>query len=142
MNGEGELGGRKVRGDERKEAVGAERHDDRRGAEQQTHPEHGTGEKLLRAVAALLFPHPDERGHERLIHRLGDEVDEQAGDERGGEEGVHGVGAAIDGGDGDFFDCGDELDEDAGSADGKGGAKNAAIDARHSGRAAMGDVAA
>ncbi len=129
-DGEGELGGRKVRGDEREEAVRGERHQQRRGAEQQAHPEHGAGEQLLGAVAALLFPHPDERGHERLVHRFGDEVDEQAGDERGGEKCVHGVGAAIDGGDGDLFAGGDELDEDASGAYREGGAEDAAVDGR------------
>ena len=111
-----------------------ERHDGGRDAQQQTHPEHGTGEELLRAIAALLFPHPDQRRHERLIHRLGDEVDEQAGDERGGEECVHGVGTAIDRGNRDFLEGGDELDQDAGGADRHSGAEDAAIDAKGSGR--------
>ena len=128
VDGERELGGRKVRGDEREEAAGEKRHERGRGAEKQAHPEHGTREELLGAIAALLFPHPDQRGHERLIHRLGDEVDEQAGNERRGEEGVHGVGAAIDRGDGDLFEGGDELDDDARGADGDGGAEDTAID--------------
>jgi hypothetical protein len=95
-----------------KKPCAAERHERRRRAEKQAHPEHGTGEQLLGAIAALLFPHPDQRGHERLIHRLGDEVDEQAGNERGGEKRVHGVGAAVDRGDGDLLECGDELDDE------------------------------
>ena len=73
--------------------------------------EHRARKKLLGALAALLFPHPDQRGHERLVHRFGDEVDQQAGDERCGEKCVHGVGAAIDGGDGNLLERGDELDE-------------------------------
>ena len=90
------LAGGKLRGDEREEAVGEKRHQGGRDAEKKAHPEHGTGEQLLGAIAALLFPHPDQRGHESLVHGFGDEVDEQAGNERRGKEGVHGVGAAID----------------------------------------------
>ena len=122
------LAGEKVGGDERKEAVGEKRHEGGSDAEKQAHPEHGTGEQLLGAIAALLFPHPHQRGHERLIHGLGDEVDEQAGDERRGEKGVHGVGAAINGGDADFLGGGDELDEDARRANGDDGAEDAAMD--------------
>ncbi len=84
---------------------------------------------MLRALAALLFPHPNQRGHKGLIHRLGDEVDEQIGDEHGGEKGVHGVGAAIDRGNGDFLEGGEEFDDDAGGAHRQRGAKDAAIDA-------------
>ena len=123
------LAGGKLRGDERKEAVREKRHQSGRDAEKQAHPEHGTREQLLGAIAALLFPHPDQRGHERLVHRFGDEVDEQAGNERSGEKGIHGVGAAIDRGDGDLFCGGDELDEDARRADRESGAENAAMDA-------------
>ncbi len=97
-------------------------------AEKQAHPEHGAREQLLGALAALLFPHPDQRGHERLIHGLGDEVDEQAGNERRGEKGIHGIGAAIDGGNADLLGSGDELDEDARCANGEDGAQDAAMD--------------
>ena len=74
------------------------------------HPQHGARQQLLGAVVALLFPHPDQRGHKRLIHRLGDQVDQQAGNQRGGKESIHGVGAAIDPGDGNLLEGGDELD--------------------------------
>ena len=68
VDGKRELGGREVGGDERKEAVREKGHQSGRDAEKQAHPEHGTREQLLGAIAALLFPHPDERGHESLVH--------------------------------------------------------------------------
>ena len=129
MHGQGELGRRKVRGDEREETARGKRHDRTGGGEEQAHPEHGTRQKLLGAFAALLFPHPDERGHQRLIHRFGNKVHEQAGDERGGQECIHGIGAAIDGSHCDFLEGSQDLDDDTGGANRDCGAEDGAIDA-------------
>jgi hypothetical protein len=84
---------------------------------------------LLGALAALLFPHPHQRGHESLIHGFRDEVDEQAGNERRGKKGVHGVGAAINSGDADLLRSSNELDEDARRAHRECGVEDAAMDA-------------
>ena len=129
MDGEIELGGREMGGDEGEEAARGERHEGGGGDKQETHPEHGAREQLLRAVVAFALSDADQGGNEGLIHGLGDEVDEQAGDERGGEEGVHGVGAAVDAGDGKLLDGGDEFDEDGGGGDRSSGAKDLAIGA-------------
>ena len=134
MDSEFELGRREAGGDEREESMRQERQDGGRGAQQQTHPEHGTGEELLRPGAAFLFPHPDQGGHKGLIHRLRNEVDQQTGDKRGGEESVHGVGAAINRGNRNLLEGGDELDDDAGGADRHSRAKDTAIDADGWGR--------
>jgi len=128
-DGERELLRRKVRGDQGKKAVGGESHKSRCGCQQEANPEHRTRKKLLGAVMAFAFPHADQGGHEGLVHRLGDKVDEQVGDEESREEGVHGVGAAIDPGDSEFLEGGDDFDEDSGSSDRCGGAENAAVDA-------------
>jgi hypothetical protein len=84
---------------------------------------------LLGAVVAFLFPHPHQRGHQRLIHRLGDQVDQQVGDEDGGDESIHCIGAAIDSGDGKFLEGGDGFDQNSSGGDRCSGAEDAAIDA-------------
>ncbi len=78
---------------------------------------------------ALLFPHPHQRGHQCLVHRFGDQVDQQIGNQNGGDEGIHSVGAAIDSGDGEFLEGGDGFDQDSCGGDRRSGAEDAAIDA-------------
>jgi hypothetical protein len=78
---------------------------------------------------AIALADADQRGHERLIHRFRNQINEQVGNQKSGEEGVHRIRAAVDSGNGELLEGGDDLDQNAGSRDRQGRAQNAPVDA-------------
>jgi len=87
-------------------------------------------EQLLRALVALALSHTNQSRHQRLVHRLRDQIDQQPRNQIGRKKRVHAVGSPVDVRNRDLLECGGHLDHDAGKRDRGRGAQNPAIHAR------------